>query len=142
MSRLFRPSLCSLLSALALGLAACGEGTTTEPNDDDEHQHTGTATGATCPTGNTLTYENFGQPFMNAYCISCHSSQVSGAARGGAPVDHNYDSVADVRRWATDIDVHAAAGPSATNTEMPPALPRPSQDDRLKLGQWLACGAP
>ena len=141
MSRQFRPSLCSLLSALVLGLAACGEGTTTEP-DDDEHTHTGTATGALCPTGSTLTYENFGRDFMKAYCITCHSSGKSGAARGGAPVDHNYDTVADVRRWATAIDLHAAAGPNATNTDMPPALPRPDQGAREKLGEWLACSAP
>jgi len=39
-----------------------------------------TITGTTCvdpdpTTGTTtLTYDNFGQPFMTAYCTNCHSS--------------------------------------------------------------------
>ena len=143
MFRLSRPSLCSLLSALVLGLAACGEGSTTTPGDEEEHDHgTAVATGATCPPGSTLTAESFGTGFIGNYCLTCHSVERQGAARGGAPVDHNYDTLADVRRWATDIDKHAAAGPSATNTLMPPALPRPSQLQRQQLGEWLACGAP
>jgi uncharacterized membrane protein len=145
MSRLSRPSLCSLLSALVLGLAACGEGSTTEPNanDDDGHDHdAAVASGAVCPPGSTLTFQNFGNDFMQRYCLSCHSVNSQGAARGGAPTDHNYDTVADVRRWGAEIDKHAAAGPSSVNTLMPPALPRPTQPEREQLGQWIACGAP
>ena len=143
MSRLSRPSMCSLLSALVLGLAACGEGTTTDPGDGDGHEHdAAVASGATCTPGSTLTEQNFGNDFMQRYCLTCHSVTKQGAARGGAPADHNYDTVADVRRWASEIDKHAAAGPSSVNVLMPPALPRPTQPEREQLGVWLACGAP
>lgn len=142
MSRLSRPSLCSLLSALVLGLGACGEGTPPEATDDGHDHAAAKASGAACPPGSTLTAENFGMGFMESYCTSCHSSARQGAARVGAPVDHNYDTVADVRRWAADIDKHAAAGPLSENTLMPPSLPLPTLPLREQLGQWLACGAP
>ena len=32
------------------------------------------ATGSTCPTTNRPTYANFGQNFMQTYCVSCHSA--------------------------------------------------------------------
>jgi len=42
------------------------------------------------------------------------------------------------------IDIEAAASPSRTNTSMPPASQamQPNSNERLKLGDWLACGAP
>ncbi len=47
-----------------------------------------------------------------------------------------------IRDQLDDIDTIAAAGPDAVNTEMPPDTPAPTEEERRKLGEWLACGAP
>jgi len=99
-------------------------------------------TGSSCPPTQTLTYANFGKPFLTSYCTRCHSSTLSGDARNDAPEDHNFDSVLGVRPFVDHIDEAAAAGPNAVNTGMPPSDPRPSSEERHKLGEWLACGAP
>lgn len=87
--------------------------------------------GATCPTGSTLTYDNFGHAFLDRYCTSCHG--------GGTPP--GLSTLALVRTSATLVDEQAAAGASATNTTMPPSAPTPTQAERQQLGEWLACGA-
>ncbi len=117
------------LLLLLLGVAGC-------------HSHEGVPTGATCPTAQTLTYTNFGKAFMQSYCLRCHSSSVQGAARNGAPSDHNYDNLSDIRSLAEHIDMHAGAGPNGVNTVMPEDDPRPSEAERRKLAEWLACSAP
>ncbi len=92
----------------------------------------GGGSGATCPTGNTLTYENFGRQFFASYCDRCHASRTS-------PV---MNSLATIRANSTAIDSEAASGPDATNTAMPEGTPAPTTAERQQLGQWLACGAP
>lgn len=99
-------------------------------------------TGSTCPTGSTLTYESFGRAFFDEYCQPCHASSVRGAARQGAPSSHTYDDVGMIRAAAEEIDLRAAAGPDAINTDMPRAFPAPTEEERRQLGEWLACGAP
>ncbi|MBX3232092.1 MAG: hypothetical protein KIT84_19745 [Labilithrix sp.] len=94
----------------------------------------GEPTGSTCPEGSTLTYETFGRSFLETHCTKCHSA----AGRGESPA---LDSVANVRANATSIDSAAAAGPKATNTEMPEDSDV-AEAERRKLGEWLACGAP
>jgi len=102
---------------------------------------TSTQSGATCPTANAPTYESFGRPFFATYCTGCHSASASN--RHGAPGDQNFDTEADVRQHAADIDAEAAAGPDATNTDMPdmsgPVRAQPSEQEREQLGQFLAC---
>lgn len=120
---------------------------------DDEHSHgaagsdghahdrvIGDMTGATCPDGGgTLTYENFGKKFMEDYCLTCHS--VDSKDRKMAPADHNFDTLGDVDIMRAHIDQYAGSGPDATNTMMPPAgNPAPSEAERKKLSEWLACG--
>ena len=79
---------------------------------------------------------------MTSYCVRCHGSTVMGTARNGAPADHNFDDLALIKRFAAHIDDLAAAGPTKVNTMMPPDGAAPSVDERRKLGEWLACGAP
>jgi mono/diheme cytochrome c family protein len=80
---------------------------------------------------------------MTQYCASCHGSNVTGAARNGAPSDHNFDTLVNVKDAAGHIDSYAASGPAKTNTVMPPVgNPAPTLAERQKLGEWLACGAP
>lgn len=33
-------------------------------------------------------------------------------------------------------------GPDNRNTAMPIGAPTPTEDERTRLGEWLACGAP
>lgn len=129
--RLLRYPL-ALAIALSLG-ASCHH---------DHDEAIGPPTGAVCPTQETLTYANFGQGFMATYCLRCHSSSVSGSARQGAPSDHNFDSIGDIRSLADHIDQYAGAGPAAVNTAMPDNGLAPTEAERRKLSEWLACGAP
>jgi len=99
-------------------------------------------TGSTCPPESTLTYESFGRAFFEAYCQTCHASDVRGAARQGAPSSHTYDDRASIARAIDEIDRRAAAGPDAINADMPRSYPVPSTREREQLGEWLACGAP
>jgi hypothetical protein len=124
----FVPFLGAFAGAALLLLSGCGGGK---------------ETGVTCPTGGTpLTYENFGQTFMGTYCLRCHNTALSGAARKDAPSDVNFNTVEQVRAESKDIDKQAGAGADVTNEEMPPDGEKPSVEDRRKLAEWLACGAP
>jgi hypothetical protein len=124
----------SLPFSMAHGGGGCG--------GDDDDEIFGPPTQSVCPSGSTLTYENFGKPFMEQYCTRCHSSQLSGAERNGATKYHDFDSVAGVRPVADHIDQTAAFGPAANNMVMPPNGPFPTAEERTKLGEWLQCGAP
>ncbi len=123
----------SLLFLMGHGGGGCGE---------DEEEIFGPPTQSTCPQGSTVTYDNFGKAFMEQYCTRCHASTLSGSARNGAPKYHDYDTVGGVRSVSDHVDQTTASGPASTNTSMPPSGPLPSLDERTKLGQWLACGAP
>jgi hypothetical protein len=117
--------------------------------DGGEHEHShdpsvlvGPVTGATCPSDSTLTYANFGQQFMQNYCLRCHSETLTCDQRMGAPSDHNFDQLAEIDLLSPHIDEYAGSGPSSTNTHMPPSDPKPSMTDRQKLSEWIACGTP
>ena len=115
-----------LVVAAVLGAAAC-------PGPEPE------PTGATCPPGSTLTYENFAAPFMTAYCTRCHSSTLFGADRNGAPIFHDFDSETGILNVANHVDEEAAAGPNAVNELMPPDGAKPTDAERFQLGEYLAC---
>lgn len=93
--------------------------------------NSGGASGATCPTTSTLTYDNFGRAFFASYCDRCH-------ANGIRPSIGNQ---AAIQAQRTAIDLQAASGPNNTNTLMPESGTAPSTAERVKLGEWLACGA-
>lgn len=136
-------------------LLACGA------SDDDPAQTTGTgdaSTGTTgdtdtptttgaamwqslderpCPEDSALSSENFGAPFLLTHCTGCHHSSLGAGERAGAPLGVDFDSLDDVRARADRIWARAADH----NMTMPP-LGGPAQDERTRLGEWLACGAP
>lgn len=90
-----------------------------------------------CPDGGTtLDYASFGEPFLERWCNSCHSAPEG--SRQGAPSDVRFDSVSDVRRWRERIFERAALG----NDSMPPGTGDPPAEERRRLAEWLACGAP
>ena len=88
------------------------------------------------PTGTPLTYESFGRAFLTTECNDCHNASES--YRHGAPESYRFDTVEDVRRLRDRIFVRAAA----LNTSMPPGPEDPPADERERLAEWLACGAP
>jgi uncharacterized membrane protein len=110
-------------------LAACGVG----PGADDPAQHVDPDT---CAQTSYLTYESFGQPFVENWCRGCHSSQLPAGMRQMAPANVNFDSVDDIRRWSHEIATRAGTSPAT----MPPAG-GPSDDERAMLVDWLGCGA-
>lgn len=127
---------------IVLVIAACGPNATPTP------------TGATCPDPdpNTLTYDNFGKPFMQKYCTWCHDSSLPRAERNGAPLYHDFDTLLGVIEVVDHIDEQAGFGPNAMNELMPPdrcpSTPgggldtncmKPTAEERTKLSVWLAC---
>jgi len=98
-----------------------------------------TPSGATCPPDSAWTYENFGQPFMEQYCVRCHSSELHGSARQGAPLYHDFDSLEGIIVVSNHVDEYTAAGPDSVNERMPPNGEPPSLEEREKLGEWIAC---
>jgi hypothetical protein len=84
-----------------------------------------------CPPDNTLTYANFGQEFFAAYCVRCHGGPNGYSSRA-------FTTVESIRASRDRIFVNAADD----NVTMPPGPDDPSESDRRKLGDWLACGAP
>jgi hypothetical protein len=85
-----------------------------------------------CPQGGTtLTYDNFGQSFFTTYCVSCHGGPNGYSSRA-------FTDVTTIRAQAADIFKNAAED----NETMPPGPYGPPKDQRHKLAEWLACGAP
>lgn len=125
----------TLLAALALiALAGCAnEATPWRPGPQGTPRHLAERE---CPPDSTLTWGNFGAPFMLSWCTGCHAGDLPEGSRRDAPMDVNLDHLDDVR---ANMDlVWAEAGDH--NTSMPPAG-GPSADEREMLGEWLACGA-
>ena len=108
--------------------------------------------GASC-ANSYMTYDNFGAPFMANWCQGCHSAGLPDDMRQGSPKEANFDTLADVKQWATKIAVCAdgdgsqgsAMGcpPADPPTGKPPMPPSggPPADDRETLAEWIACGA-
>jgi len=126
---------------ILLVLAAC-TGPSAEP------------TGTTCPDPDpmTLTYDNFGKPFMAKYCTWCHDSSLSRSKRNGAPLFHDFDTLVGVLQVQNHVDEQAGSGPDATNELMPPDrcpstiggaidvdCMKPTLAERRQLAEWLAC---
>ena len=135
-------------------LAACSErpastGTVCDEPDPYTLAYTKTATPACAGSEEDC---NFGKQFMDTYCIQCHLSGLGRSKRHGAPLYHDYDSLLGVRKTPEHIDQQAGIGPAAENHFMPPErcpsvaggpidrdCAQPTDDERRKLAQWIAC---
>ncbi len=73
-----------------------------------------------------LTYEKFGKMFIDTYCIGCHANTM--------PQLKTLDAIV-----TNKARIQAQA---VTNKAMPPitAPKKPTDPERMKLGQWLMCG--
>lgn len=90
-----------------------------------------------CPDDNRLSWENFGAALILEHCAGCHGRAVPEGLRQGAPIDATFDDPNSIR----DLEARIWARAGDQNDTMPP-VGGPSPEDRDKLGQWLACGAP
>jgi len=116
--------------AIVIALVACGGGGSEE----------GTFTESVCPPTDGPNYALFGQPFMESYCTECHDSAKTGVMRQDAPATIDFETLALLRMWTSQIDKQAAFGPAAMNRLMPPdGNPMPTDDERRKLGEFIAC---
>lgn len=118
--------------SLLLVVAACGNDVRSDQvgGDDDPMPVDPDA----CETS-YLAYDNFGGPFVVSWCRGCHASTVPQGMRQKAPLDVNFDTEADVRAWATRIQIRAAG----TKPTMPPAG-GPTAEERQLLAEWITCG--
>lgn len=119
MKRMYGLASFVLIVAASTGLLQCSSGTK------------GLSTGATCAQGSTLTYATFGQAFMDKYCVECHAGKER----------PDLSTIAAIRKESAEIMATTASGPTGTNTNMPEDS-EPTLEERTKLGEWLACGAP
>ena len=88
------------------------------------------------PEGTALTYENWGTGFFGTWCNQCHGVNVDD--RNGAPQAYLFDSYDQVFALRERIFLRSAA----TNDTMPPGPDDPPEEERDKLAEWIACGAP
>jgi cytochrome c5 len=135
-------------AGLVLFAAACGDARSVSTGQQPGASAVGptNTTPAQCAAAGLtgLTYASFGQNFFSSFCLRCHSVNVTGAARNGAPTDHNFDKLSDVQGLKDQIDQVAGMNPngSVKNTTMPFNPPAPPDPDRQKLSCWIAAGLP
>ena len=93
---------------------------------------------APCPPGGTdATWENHADAFLTTWCTPCHDRSVVGEARKGAPTGIDFDTYQDAVAWGDRI----AARSTGDSPTMPPAA-GPSDQARIHLAHWVACGMP
>src|SRR5262245_25556889 len=73
------------------------------------------------------TYAGFARGFLDSYCVRCHSTSKTGAARENAPPLLNWDVEATVR--ANLADIRNVLGVANI---MPPSAPTPTCDERRR----------
>lgn len=83
------------------------------------------------------TYDTFALPLFTNYCLRCHSTTLSGAARNGAPLGYDWDDPASVRTHRGEM--RNAVG---VMNFMPPSAPRPTCDERARLVRWIDADSP
>ena len=130
----------ALLTAAAAVGTACGgplDGTPDGGGDASPDGPWATFEARPCPEGSILTWGNFGYAFMYDWCTGCHHNDLEEGMRQGAPPEINLDTQRAVRDLAPLVWAAAADG----HTRMPPAG-GPTEEERRRLGEWLACGAP
>ncbi len=91
--------------------------------------------GSSCGTSGAVGWAQ-ASPIFTKYCTRCHSSTLSGGARGGAPTSVDYDTYASASAWAS-------AGVSSIEAgSMPFDNPGSvSSSDLCVLEAWVEQGA-
>ncbi len=131
----------ALAIAVAVAATACVAEDESEPDGEGGAQAEQTTFTSfderPCPDETFLTFESFGGPFLISWCSGCHAAGLPEEERQGAPLGVDFDDIEQVRAQAERI--WARSGDH--NVTMPP-VGGPEEDERVLLGEWLACGAP
>lgn len=90
-----------------------------------------------CPPGSTQ-QQNTGASIVFTTCVGCHSSQLTGAGRFGAPVGMDFDDIEIVRDLADDVYGTAADGSMPPPNQSVSSL-NDAQVEAIRV--YLACGA-
>ena len=91
----------------------------------------------TCPSDSTLVYADVEQ-ILQTYCTDCHSTELTGDARSGAPESRNWNTATEAasgdlaHAWRRICDLEMPDGDGG-------AL---SVEEATALREWWACGAP
>jgi len=121
-------------------LVSCGGASASDPDEPtsmNPNKPLPVPTSLNCPAGTSLSYENFGAQFLRRYCSGCHSVNLVGIDRHGAPELINFDSAAD----AVSLRVEMIRSAGADDARMPPGV-SVLKDERALFREWLNCGAP
>ncbi len=87
-----------------------------------------------CSEQPALSWENTGRLFLTNWCTGCHSSQLSGKARFGAPGGVDFETEALFLPFKERIEARTGG----ERPSMPPAG-GPSQEERELFLRWTAC---
>lgn len=101
-----------LSGMLAVGACTTAESTGLEP--------------VSCPTGSTLTYQNFGATFMANNCAHCHDAKEKPTLATQAQIQAHADDILQEAVYTTAMPEDSAM----------------TLSERSQLGEWIACGAP
>jgi len=86
-----------------------------------------------------LSYETFGAPFLQEYCLRCHRvTRETDLQRLDAPQGIDFDTLGLALEFKKRIRLRAAE-----LGDMPPRLmpvPKPSREERIQLADWIDCG--
>ena len=87
-----------------------------------------------CPDGADVTYADVEVLFTDK-CVSCHSTELTGADRQNAPAGYDYDS------YAAAIEHPTMTWTEVNLGHMPPSAAL-SDDDKETIRGWYACETP
>lgn len=121
-----RRTLSSTLAGLALGLVVGCGGDPVDPVRPECQP----------PPGYAAAIE----PLVARACRGCHSSELTGPARQGAPVGLDYDTAADLATAERRSDFVDAI---TSGRQPPPTLDPPIEvtaDERAQVSAWRLCG--
>jgi uncharacterized membrane protein len=90
---------------------------------------------ATC--ADVTNWHTVGAPFFYTWCTPCHSATLPEEDRQGAPQGMSFETVEDVRLYASIIEIEMFAGVPT----MPPSG-GPSDTELDALADWFDCGLP
>ncbi len=84
-----------------------------------------------------ISWQTFADGYVRNWCRGCHSAELAGDGRHGAPVGVNFNERGDMTKHYEHIKARAT-GDAPT---MPPAG-GPSEEERALFAAWLECGTP
>ena len=123
----------ALSTWLVVWSAACGAPTTPDPADDTDNLALPTGDSDADPCAD-YTWETVGEPFVLTWCAACHSAEVKGAQRQGAPASVHFDTEEEAVALAPELGFVAARD----RPTMPPSG-GPDADTRARFATWVAC---